>query len=411
MEVKSEMITSDGTEINNFLARNRPRKSKVLLVEPAYYTRYPPLGLLKLASHHKLLGDTVELVHGCQATSREPDKVYVTSLFTYAWEPVHQAVAYYKNAFPNAKMVLGGIYATLMPEHAALSEADEIHAGLFEEAEGFLPDYSLVPDWQQSIVFSHRGCVNCCPYCAVPRLEPGNGPIRVKSIRHLIAPGHKKVVLWDNNLLGATNWRDLIAELKEIGLSVDFNQGLDARRITEEVAQEFKGLRITPIRMAYDLPSERKALARAIPTLEAVGFRRRRMIVYTLYNYEDSPEDFFDRIRDLLEWGVVAYPMRFEPLDSLKKNQHIGPRWTTEQLEMVARARRVIGYGGAFPPYEGLRKKFATAKSFEQAFVLRPRKYDRQFEMAGTCLVSAGGISDGQKGDSQGHIGDTLPPF
>lgn len=30
----------------------------------------------------------------------------------------------------------------------------------------------------------------------------------------------------------------------KIGLPVDFNQGLDARRITEEVAQEFKGLRI-----------------------------------------------------------------------------------------------------------------------------------------------------------------------
>jgi hypothetical protein len=38
---------------------------------------------------------------------------------------------------------------------------------------------------------------------------------------------------------------------------------------------------------------------------------------------------------------------------------------------MIARARRVMGYGGAFPPYEGLRKKFASAKSFEEAFSLR----------------------------------------
>jgi hypothetical protein len=346
----------------------------VLLAEPTYYTRYPPLGLLKLASYHKLQGDTVALVRGCQPVSLTPDRVYVTSFFTYAWKPVHEAVAYYKNMFPGAKVVVGGIYATLMPEHAALSRADEVHHGLHNEAEDLLPDYSLVPDWRQSIVFSHRGCVNRCPYCAVPVMEPTTGPIRVKSIRHLVAPSHRKVVLWDNNLLGATNWRDLVAELKEIGLPVDFNQGLDARRITEEVAREFKGLRIDPVRMAYDVPSERRALERAIPALESAGFKLRNMIVYVLYNFQDSPEEFLERLCDLMDWGVVAYPMRFEPLDSLRKNQYIGDKWTAEQLEMIAQARRVIGYGGAFPPHDGLRKKFLEARNFEDAFTLRPIK-------------------------------------
>jgi hypothetical protein len=344
----------------------------VLLVEPVYYTRYPPLGLLKLASYHKLKSDTVELVRGCQIAAQTPDRIYVTSLFTYAWKPVHEAVAYYKEAYPRARVILGGIYATLMPGHAALSGADELHSGLFEEADNLLPEYSWVPNWHQSIVFSHRGCVNRCPYCAVPIMEPTNGPIRVKSIRHLIAPGHTKVVLWDNNLLGATNWRDLIAELKEVGLPVDFNQGLDARRITDEVAYEFRGLRVDPVRMAYDVSTEKKALERAIPALERADFKLRNMIVYVLYNFQDSPEDFLNRICDLMEWGVVAYPMRFEPLDSLKKNQHVGLKWTAEELEMIARARRVIGYGGAFPPYEGLRKKFLEARNFEEAFTLRP---------------------------------------
>ncbi len=38
---------------------------------------------------------------------------------------------------------------------------------------------------------------------------------------------------------------------------------------------------------------------------------------------------------------------------------------------MIAQARRVIGYGGAFPPHEGLRKKFLEARNFEEAFALR----------------------------------------
>jgi hypothetical protein len=48
--------------------------------------------------------------------------------------------------------------------------------------------------------------------------------------------------------------------------------------------------------------------------------------------------------------------------------------WAIEQLNMVAQARRVIGYGGALPPYEGLIKKFCDAQTFEQAFALRSNK-------------------------------------
>ena len=41
---------------------------------------------------------------------------------------------------------------------------------------------------------------------------------------------------------------------------------------------------------------------------------------------------------------------------------------------MVARARRVSGVWGAFPPYVGLVKKLNEAETFEQAFSLRANK-------------------------------------
>ena len=113
-------------------------------------------------------------------------------------------------------------------------------------------------------------------------------------------------------------------------------------------------------------------MRKAIERLEAAGKRRRDIVVYTLFNYTDDPSDFLDRVKDLLSWGVVSYPMRYEPLTSLAKNRFVSPRWDPERLEMVADARRVMGCAGAFPPYRGLVKKVLKAESFDEAFKLRP---------------------------------------
>jgi hypothetical protein len=351
---------------------------RILLVEPAYYTRYPPLGLLKFASFYNACGDEVLFRRGLEPVDHAPELILITSLFTYSWSPVHRAVEYYRRLYPRAEIRLGGIYATLMPEHARLSGADQVHEGLVLDAERCLPDYSLTPGWDSSIMFCTRGCIRNCAFCAVPRLEgKTSGP--ADSIRGLIHPQHKKVVLWDNNILGVPNWRHVVAELRDLGPEVDFNQGLDARLITDEVAHQLAGLRVRPIHMAYDTPRQKKALERAIPALEAAGFRRKRMIVYTLYNFTDTPQDFLRRVIHLLSWGVVSYPMRYEPLNSLTKNRYVSPHWTAKQLEMVARARRVIGYGGAFPAYRALLEKFKNASAFEEAFSLRAGPRQRKY--------------------------------
>ncbi|MBA7596810.1 hypothetical protein ES703_03800 [subsurface metagenome] len=350
----------------------------VLLVEPPYYTRYPPLGLLKLATYHKMLGDTVEHIRGYAPAERQPDRIYVTSLFTYAWRPVHQAVAFCKALYPQAPITLGGIYATLMRDHAERSGA-EVFTGLSMDIEQLLPDYSLVPQFDTSLLFSSRGCIRRCPFCAAPILEPFDpGETGLKSISHLIEPSFRKVVFWDNNFLANPHCRDIVGELKERGLEVDFNQGIDARLITEAVAREFQGLKLQPIRMAYDTPSQKAPLERAASLLAEAGFDRRRMLIYLMYNYEDTPEEFLGRLREVLDLGLVAYPMRYEPIGAydaegnpLSKNSFISEYWSAEQLEMLARARRVIGYGGAFPPYEGLKKKIGNARTFEEAFALR----------------------------------------
>lgn len=358
------------------MINNTSRRVKVLFVEPRksenYHTSYPPLALLKLATYHKKKGDSVRLVSGLSNDGFHPSKIYITSLFTYAWEPVHEVIRYYTDRYKKAEVIVGGIYATLCPEHLrdTFKNRIQIHKGLFKKIDGVLPDYSLVPEWDASIVFSSRGCIRKCSFCSVHKLEPTFQ--ERKSIKGLIYPRHNKVIFWDNNILASSYWRDIFDELEELKLEVDFNQGLDARLLTEEVALKLKELKMPIVRLAYDTTGIRKHLQKAITLLKNVGIRGRNIIVYCLYNHEnDNPENFLFRIKDLLEWGVVAYPMRYEPLEPMAKNTYVSSNWTKEQLEMIQRARRVIGYGGAFPPYEGLKKKITNAKTFEKAFELR----------------------------------------
>jgi hypothetical protein len=345
---------------------------RVLLVKPKYYSKYPPLGLLKLSSYHKIMGNSVHYQEGKAGAPWYPDEIYITSLFTYAWKSVHETVNFYKELYPYAQIKLGGIYATLFPEHAAESGA-EVYPGLFTEAEDLLPDYALFPDWKASIIFSTRGCVNNCPFCAVPMIEP-NFTTKY-SIKHLIYEGHNKVILWDNNLLASPNWFEVLNEIKELDLIVDFNQGLDARLITSEKAKFISSMKTQIVRTAFDNRSE-KRVKRGIRLLLNSGIRARKILVYLLYNFEkDTPEDLLFRLQEMMKLGVVSYPMRYQPVQgahALKKDSYVSPTWSPELLEMVADARRVLGSHGAFPPYEGLKKKFLSAKSLEEALALRP---------------------------------------
>jgi len=354
----------------------QPKCLNVLLVEPQksgkYHTPYPPLGLLKLATYHRQRGDFIKLVSGISDNEFEPDIIYITSLFTYAWEPVHEVVGFYSTNYRRARVIVGGIYASLCSEHLKQTFGDKIetYKGLVPEVEELLPDYSLLPEWKASILFSTRGCIRKCPFCSVPQLEPEFEA--KKSVKNLIYPGHKKVILWDNNILASPYWRNIFDELESSRLEVDFNQGLDARLLTEETALRLKRLRIPIVRLAYDSKGIKKSLKKAIGLLKDVGIDGRRITVYCLYGYLDTPEGFLERIKDLVTWGVVTYPMRYQPLEPCDKNSYVPPNWEPEQLEMIARARRVIGYGGAFPPYEGLGKKFTSARTFGEAFELRP---------------------------------------
>ena len=367
------------TSLDSFSAFLPTGRLNVLLVQPSYYSPLPPLGLLKLASYHRRRGDLVELVRCPAMPGFVPDVVYVTSLFTYAWKAVRVAVDFYRSRYPRALFVLGGIYASLLPDHAAEEiRPHVIWRGVVKELEDLLPAYDLVPDCKASVFFSSRGCIRRCPFCAVPQLEP---TFEAKPcVSHLVSDDHSSVILLDNNFLASPHRLDVLAELASLRNAagrpyrVDFNQGLDARLVTPEIASRLSRLKLALVRLAYDSTVQREAVRRAIETLSAAGIRKRAILVYVMFNYFDTPDDFLARVQDLMDWGVAVYPMRYQPLDALEKDSFVSPGWTPKLLEMVANARRVLGVRGTWPPYEALKRKFLDAKDLYTALKLREPK-------------------------------------
>lgn len=363
------MIVKNGS-ITEYL----PKKVKALLVQPKYYSPFPPLPLLKLAA----LFPNSRLVFYPDTPEPEfvPNVIFVTSLFTWTWESVQKAVAHYARAYPKAKIILGGIYTSLMPEHAESEiQPHIVWVGQIPEVEDLMPRYDLVPENTKSIVFASRGCVRKCPFCAVPKLEPQyKGIARISPLVH---PEHSEIVLLDNNFLASPYKLEILNELAHLRnvrnkrYLIDFNQGLDARLIGLETAVALRNLKLKCVRLAYDSTVVRNSLRKAIDYLMMAGFRGKDIIVYTMYNYQDTPDDFLERVQDLLDWGVVVYPMMYQPTDALVKNSYVAPGWDPEILEMVHDARRVLGTRGAWIPHEGLKHKFLEARNLEQALCLK----------------------------------------
>jgi len=175
-------------------------RKRVLLVNPwiydfaAYDYGIKPVGLLRIASHLRLKCDVflIDCLSGCARSKQEsgfskirkeriekpqivkgiqrpyfrygispdglkaklarliePNAIYVTSGMTYWYPGVQQTIRIVREVFPKVPITLGGIYATLCPEHAYnASGADHIWSGEYmeDEKEIDFPAYDLLED-------------------------------------------------------------------------------------------------------------------------------------------------------------------------------------------------------------------------------------------------------------------------
>ena len=137
-------------------------------------------------------------------------------------------------------------------------------------------------------------------------------------------------MICDNNLLAASRIHiERVVDRLKVFPMVDFNQGLEARRFTPEIADLLGNLRCK-VRFAFDHVNYESQVKAAVDlcrkrTTRSIG-------IYVLIGFNDTPADAKYRLDLVKSWGIDPNPMRFQPLDAKKKNEYIGSGWTNLEL-------------------------------------------------------------------------------
>lgn len=414
----------------------------ILLIEPGYKNKYPPLGLMKIAAYHGPYGmkDNVRFIKGMTDESvREINwnRIYITTLFSFEWKEIAKTIDHVlslANGNTN-KIFVGGIAASLMHDKflavprwrgvrfiaGLLSEAPAISLQLddFEDElysddrngipiEDLVPDYSILDQIKEQYVYpvndayfayASRGCIRKCHFCGVPKLEGAQRDAQsitalVKAIEERHGP-KRDLMLMDNNVVASTNYKEIIAEIRDLGFipgarltrpgrppvlrRVDFNQGVDARILCKDemYLKEMSTICIKPLRIAFDHLGVKKPYETAIRMSHHVGLHD--LSNYMLYNFKDTPMDLYERMRlniNLnLELGIriFSFPMRFQPTDQPNRD-HVGEHWSKHQLrsmQVILQATHGIVSGST----EFFNTAFGESSEEFESLLLRPHHY------------------------------------
>lgn len=431
---------------------------RVLLVEPNYKNKYPPMGLMKISTYHKMLGDEVHFVKGVDPNVDAAvwDRIYITTLFTFDFSISVETILHYMRLVDDvSSLYVGGIMASLMPENiveATGIERSHILTGLFTDTSVVgdnndinvdqLPlDYDILEDVNYKypagdnyFAYTTRGCPNHCSFCAVPILEPNfhvtnNIVEQIRAIDQKYGP-KQHLLLLDNNVLNTPNLESLVDDLCAAGFGrgakyvdpgtynivmmryhngdraefldkkmiayldkfkkrikspekldtflqivigaeeaedyagymlehedelspivekyrsktpkaryLDFNQGVDGRKINDDNMTQLARLAIKPLRIAFDDIKLKDTYCAAVRTAHRHGIKE--ISNYILFNYKDKPEDLYERLKINIELNrelgiqIFSFPMKYSPINRTDRS-YIGVNWTKKSIRAIS---------------------------------------------------------------------------
>jgi hypothetical protein len=269
---------------------------------------FPNLALMKISAYHKKLGDSVEWA---DPMFGHYDRVYQSKVFTFTQD--------YPYEF-DCEVLKGGT-------------GYDITSKLPKEIDDMQPDYSIYPtlvDARTAYGFLTRGCPNKCKWCIVPKKEGGVHPYR--DIEEIAVDGRDRIILMDNNILASDYGLEQLEKVVRLGLHIDANQAVDARRVTDDVAKllaKVKWINGT-IRFGCDTPAQIAECERAMKMIDGYRGKPAQYLLYTMISSDLN--EAYERLsywRSFPKCRVVCQPFRDfnNPNQVIPQWQHDMARW------------------------------------------------------------------------------------
>lgn len=280
--------------------------------------KLPNLALMRIAAHHRALGDVVVLRRVSNGNALKPkayreiepqfgdpawDRVYASAIF----ERTRPLVERLSVLYPGAD--IGGTGSWSLGRTLA-------DVGIPDGP----VDYTDYPDFTASIGFTMRGCRYKCSFCVVPRKEGRARAHGTISEVYRGAPWPPHLHLLDNDFFGNPEWPERIDEIRAGGFRVAFTQGVNVRVFGDKQAAAIASvdyraddMRERRIYTAWDSLGDERVLFRGLERLVDHGVKPDHIMVYMLVGYAagETHADRDHRRSRLRTFGARPYPMPF----------------------------------------------------------------------------------------------------
>lgn len=268
-------------------------------------SNYPNLALMKISNYHKTKGDNVEWYKPMFPY----DKVYMAKVFTFTTD--------YCDCISASEIEKGGT-------------GYDISKVLSIEIDRAIPDYDLYNlDKKSAYGFLTRGCPNKCKWCIVPQKEGKIAPYM--DIEEIAVDGRKNVILMDNNVLASDYGLRQIEKIISMDVRVDFNQGLDARLVTDDIAKLLAKVKwLKHIRFGCDTPGQIAECERATTLLDKYGYKGEYFFYCILL------DDFNESFNRVNYWRNKKKCLPYaQPYRDLNNSCYIIPQWQKDLARWV----------------------------------------------------------------------------
>lgn len=156
---------------------------------------------------------------------------------------------------------------------------------------------------RKGITITSRGCPNRCEFCLVTQniIEFDDFP--------------EGNIIQDNNVLACSgsHWRKVLDMLKTQKY-IEFKGGLEAARITPQIAEDLRSLKIKSLWLACDTPGAVKPLEKAVRILNSAGFTRSHLYCYGLIGKNRQEEEI--RLNKVWEIGCMPFAQLYQSPDN-----------------------------------------------------------------------------------------------